>query len=313
MSTEKNTLDAMLEQYARANAPKYIKSEAKVYDKKNYFNTYIPENVKSGTKTIRILPLEEGVTPFVEIFTHEGMVDGEKKVFPCLKEERGEACPFCEARDLLLSTGREDDKKSANKYQSRKMYVVKVIDRDNEEDGVKFWRIKENYKKEGAYDKIFSIISALKKDISHPDTGRDLVITINRNDKGCTVSGIAHLDPSPLTTDATKRELWLSDKRTWENVYAIKSYDFLKIVVTGGNPGWDMETKTFVDKNKKSVETPDEVDEDINIGLESVKSKIQVAKSPKTTSKTPAASEPINVGEESSSSSDDDDNDELPF
>jgi hypothetical protein len=311
MSNEKNTLDAMLEQYARNSAPKFTKTEAKVYDKKNYFTTFIPENVKSATKTIRILPLEEGVTPFVEIYTHEGYVDGEKKVFPCLKEERGEPCPYCEARDKFMSTGTDADKKTANNYKARKMFVVKVIDRDHEEDGVKFWRIKDNYKKEGAYDKIFSIFSALKKDISHPDSGRDLVLTINRNDKGCIVSGIAHLDPTPLSEDQAKRDLWLSDTRTWENVYAIKSYDFLKIVVLGGNPVWDSEAKTFVDKNKKAEEV-DEVDEDITIGLENVKSNIKVAKETTTkTTKTTKASEPINVAEESSD--DEDETDDLPF
>ena len=64
MSEQKNALEVMLAQYEKNNAPKYEKQEAKTYDLKNYFNTYIPESVKSGTKTIRILPTKTG-SPFV--------------------------------------------------------------------------------------------------------------------------------------------------------------------------------------------------------------------------------------------------------
>ena len=39
MSNEKNALDAMLAQYEKNNAPRPVKTEAKVYDLKNYFNT----------------------------------------------------------------------------------------------------------------------------------------------------------------------------------------------------------------------------------------------------------------------------------
>ena len=54
MSNEKNALEAMLAQYEKNNAPKYEKKSEKVYDLKNYFNTFIKEGVKSATKEIRI-------------------------------------------------------------------------------------------------------------------------------------------------------------------------------------------------------------------------------------------------------------------
>ncbi len=44
MSKEINPLEAMLSQYENNNKPKYEKSTtAKVYDLKNYFNTYIED------------------------------------------------------------------------------------------------------------------------------------------------------------------------------------------------------------------------------------------------------------------------------
>ena len=276
MSEQTNALAAMLAQYEKNNAPKYEKQEAKTYDLKNYFNTYIPENVKSGTKTIRILPTKNG-SPFVEMHGHKIMVDSEWKTFPCLKHEKGEACPFCEAREELLSTGKDSDKELAKKYNARLMYVVKVIDRDNEEDGVKFWRFNHDYTKNGVYDKLFAMITALKKDVTNPETGRDIVITISRNQNGVpVVSGIQALDPSPLSEDANKTNEWLADERTWEDVYSVRTYDYLAIIVKGYTPVWDKEEKCFVAKELiNESETKSTLESELTIGIENVKSNIQ--------------------------------------
>ncbi len=102
MSEQKKPLAAMLDQYESNNKPKYEKKTDKVYDLKNYFNTFLKEGVKSATKEIRILPSTNGKSPFVEFYGHKHQVDGEWKTFACLKHEKGEACPFCEAREALL-------------------------------------------------------------------------------------------------------------------------------------------------------------------------------------------------------------------
>ena len=276
MSEQLNALEAMLAQYEKNNAPKYEKQEAKTYDLKNYFNTYIPENVKSGTKIIRILPSQNG-SPFVEMHGHKVMVDGEWKTFPCLKHEKGEACPFCEAREELLATGKDSDKELAKKYNARLMYVVKVIDRDREDEGVKFWRFNHDYRKEGVYDKLYAMITALKKDVTNPETGRDIAITINRNQNGVpVVSGIQALDPSPLSDDSTKVNEWMSDSRTWEDVYSVRTYDYLELIVKGYTPVWDKEEKRFVAKELlKEEETKNTLESELTMGLENVKSNIQ--------------------------------------
>ena len=84
------------------------------------------------------------------------------------KHEKDEDCPFCEAREALLSTGEAADKDLAKKYYPRLMYVVKVIDRDNEEDGPKFWRFNHDFRKTGILDKIMGVMSAIS-DSSAPD------------------------------------------------------------------------------------------------------------------------------------------------
>jgi len=300
MSNEKTSLQAILEQYEANNKPKYEKKSEKVYDLKNYFNTYIKDGVKSATKQIRILPSANGGTPFVEMHGHKIQVDGEWKTFPCLKHEKDEACPFCEAREALLSTGRESDKELAKKYSAKMMYVVKVIDRERPEEGVKFWRFNHDYRKEGIYDKIIGVLNALKKDVTHPETGRDLVLTINRNQNNVpVVSAVASLDPSPLSENAEEAKAWLSDSRTWEDVYSVRSYEYLEIIVKGGIPVWSSEDKKFVDKaslTATSSET-ENLESELTLGVENVKAGIVSAPT--------APTAPVEVSAE--------EEDDLPF
>lgn len=284
MSNEKaNPLAAMLAQYESNNKPKYEKKSDKVYDLKNYFNTFIKEGTKSATKTIRIVPTADGSSPFVEFHGHKVQVDGEWKTFACLKEEKDEPCPFCEARDVLNATGTDANKELAKKYKSKLMYVVKVIDRDNEEEGVKFWRFNHDWRKEGIYDKIHGLINALKKDITDVTTGRDLVLTINRNQNNVpVVSAVASLDASPLSEDATKLATWTGDARTWEDVYAVKSYDYLEIIVRGETPVWDKEAKKFISKSDQKAEGGDGLDAELTMGVETVKANVQAATATET-------------------------------
>jgi hypothetical protein len=299
MSNEKNALDAMLAQYEKNNAPRPVKTEAKVYDLKNYFNTYIKEGIKSATKQIRILPTTDGSTPFVEVHTHKVQVDGEWKTFACLKHEKGEACPFCEAREALLATGKDSDKELAKKYNARKMYVVKVIDREHEDEGVKFWRFNHDYRKEGIYDKIIGVLNAIKKDVTNAENGRDLLLTINRNMNNIpVVSAVASLDPSTLSEDQEQKDLWLSDVRTWEDVYSVRTYDYLEIIVRGGIPVWDKEEKRFVDKAALTSENADAtLEAELTMGVENIKASLQVAETVETTT----------------AASTDEEEDDLPF
>jgi hypothetical protein len=303
MSNEKSALDAMLAQYEKNNAPKYEKKSEKVYDLKNYFNTYIKEGVKSATKEIRILPSENG-SPFVEVHGHKVQVDGEWKTFACLKHEKGEPCPFCEAREALLATGNESDKELAKKYNARKMYVVKVIDRAAEEEGVKFWRFNHDYRKEGIFDKIHGVLTDLKtnRDVTNPETGRDLAITIQRNQNNIpVVSAVVALDSTPLSEDVEKSQEWLADARTWEDVYSVRTYDYLEIIVKGGIPVWDKEEKKFVDKESLKADDNSTLEAELTMGVENVKSNVQ------------AASETTKTTTTTQSVESDDEEDDLPF
>jgi hypothetical protein len=226
-------------------------------------------------------------------------VDGEWKTFACLKHEKGEACPFCEAREALLATGKDSDKELAKKYNARKMYVVKVIDREHEDEGVKFWRFNHDYRKEGIYDKIIGVLNAIKKDVTNAENGRDLLLTINRNMNNIpVVSAVASLDPSTLSEDQEQKDLWLSDARTWEDVYSVRTYDYLEIIVRGGIPVWDKEEKRFVDKAALTSENADAtLEAELTMGVENIKASLQVAETVETTT----------------AASTDEEEDDLPF
>jgi hypothetical protein len=78
--TKQNSLDAMLAQYESNNKPKYTKTEAKVYDLKNYFNTFIKDGVKhiadifNSDKNLVIEIQHSNITP-VKIKEREDFYD----------------------------------------------------------------------------------------------------------------------------------------------------------------------------------------------------------------------------------------------
>lgn len=247
--------EEMMKQYQQSITVGTNKGEKK-YDLKNYFNTSLPKGVKTLKKRFRILPPSEGEkTSFNSMFGHEKKVDGKWSTYACLKHEKDEDCPFCESRELLLTSGNDDEKELAKEFSARRFYVIKVIDRDNEADGPKFWRFKHNYKKEGIFDKIMSAIEDCGHDVTDAVTGRDLILTIKEGTNGkATTIGYA-LESTPLTNDESTLDEWLTynNSKTWEDVYAIKNYEYLALVVQGHVPMWDKTKEKWVAKESEGA------------------------------------------------------------
>lgn len=294
--SKNSTLEAMLKQYEQNSSSKSSNNTKKEYDLKNYFTTFLKDKENEATKRIRIIPTTDGTTPFKEIWGHKIQVEGEWKTFICPKHEKNEDCPFCEAHDALRATGDEAKKELAKKYNARRMYVVKVVDREKEEEGIKFWRFNHDYRKQGILDKIHGVLKAVQQNITDPKTGRDLMVFIARDqNKKPVVSTISHVDPSPLSSDADLEQEWLNDTRTWEDVYAVKPYDYLEIIVKGGVPVWDKEASKFVDKSSVSEES-DNLEEEVTLGVPNVRPNVVAATTATVTE-----------------SSDNDEDDDLPF
>jgi hypothetical protein len=255
-----STFDAVLAQYEKNknNATSGNANKVSQEDRmKKYFTTVLPKGSKGEERRIRILPTKDGSSPFVEAYFHEVQVDGKwVKLFD--PKQEGKRSPLNEVYEGLMMTGVDSDKELARTYRSRKFYIVKVIDRDHENDGVKFWRFKHNHKGDGIMDKVFPIFRN-KGDITNAETGRDLILSLALTKSGngkeyTTINSIIPEDSGVLHTDADVAKTWLEDELTWSDVYAKKGEDYLELVARGEAPRWDSDQKRYV-----SSSTSDEV------------------------------------------------------
>jgi hypothetical protein len=216
---------------------------------KKYFTTLLPKGSRSGEKRIRIIPTTDGSTPFKEVYYHELQVDGQWVKLYDPKQE-GKRSPLNEVHEGLMMTGVESDKILARQYRARKFYIVKVIDRENEQDGVKFWRFKHNSKGEGILDKIFPLFKN-KGDITDTQKGRDLIITLGLTKAGngkeyTAITSIIPEDITPLSNDNDTVDSWINDELTWADVYSKKPEEYLEMIAKGEVPKWDSESKKYV-------------------------------------------------------------------
>ena len=273
-----NSLDAVLAQYEKAQQGGSSSSSKMSQDErmKKYFAAILKDSEKQGQKRLRILPTKDGSSPFKEVWFHEVQVDGKwVKLFDPGKNDN-ERSPLSEVHEELMSTGKESDKELAKQYKPRKFYIVKVIDRDAEGDGVKFWRFKHNYKNEGILDKIIPIWRS-KGDITDSEKGRDIILELTKakTPKGATytvIQTVMYDDPAPVHEDKATADSWIKDELTWEDVYSKKPVEYLEAIAKGEVPRWDsekggysygnstVETQSFGGGKYADVQSEDEPD-----------------------------------------------------
>ena len=157
--------------------------------------------------------------------------------------------------DLQLNVKAKNDGiyKEAIKWEAKKFYIVRGIDKGQEKDGVKFWRFKHNYKNQGTLDKLLPILQdymeTQKADFSSVENGTDLNIIMTDSEfNGHTyksISAITARGKSPLSNDRQVIEAWVNDDISWRDVFLPKKapnttpYEYLQMVVSGTNPYWD--------------------------------------------------------------------------
>jgi glutaredoxin len=148
----------------------------------------------------------------------------------------------------------------ASKWEAKKFYIARGIDRGQEKDGVKFWRFKHNFKNQGTLDKLLPILELFmtenQADFSSAKEGTDLnIIMTDTEFNGHTykqISAITARGKSLLHADPIVAKQWLEDDITWRDVFLPKKapnitpYEFLEMVTNDTTPYWD-----DIDQNNK--------------------------------------------------------------
>lgn len=244
------------------------------FNPKNYLNARLVNGETSKKLTIRLLPFSpEGGSPFFKVHLHTLKIKKENgsswKTFMCpVKNNKGDKCPFCElseqARQMRYNATNEVEKKKYGDiefmYRAKEAWICRVIDRDHEEDGVKFWLFNASRKKDGVYDKIINIFNnrweEAKKvgkelNIFDLNAGKDLTVTLTKDSNNKTVIQITDASfITPLSNDYNQAKGWIEDQKKWDEVYTIKSYDYMSIIAQGGIPVFDKEQQKYVDKEE---------------------------------------------------------------
>ena len=155
--------------------------------------------------------------------------------------------------------------KSAFSFKSKVAYIVRVIERGKENEGVKFWRFNARTDGQGIYDKLMNIYNQRKLEAERAGVdgysifdlmnGRDITIKLKYvpTTQKTTIDIIDSGFQTPLSRDIDLANKWISDEKTWKDMYAFKNYEYLDIVGDGEVPVFDSSLQKYVIKKDNST------------------------------------------------------------
>ena len=263
----------------------HTKKEQKTtnFDAKNYLDTRLKKGELKKEIKIRLLPNpnEPGFSPFIKVQTHtlsklpEAISKSGFKSYICLEnsnvdsEKFGKKCPFCELRRAAYNESvKETDplkKKSLQELSisniPRETVIMRVIERGREDEGPKFWKVNISRRGDDAYSLIKNLAERLHKgglengveeNLYDSFKGRDIILTIsgsdNAKDNKTTITVTQALSQSPISKDEALMSSWIYDEKKWNDVFAVKPYEYLSIISKGDIPWFDRETGKWVSK-----------------------------------------------------------------
>lgn len=286
---------ALEEQNENLKKPKndFQNSKKLSFDPKNYLDLKLQEHEATKRVRVRFLPISStDSTVFFDITTHALKVDKEIarsgfKSYVCLNDKNvnsEEECPICKKSKELFDKSAEARKngndalskslfKEACSLKKKRTFIARVIDRDHEDEGVKFWRFNENSKGEGIYDKLMSLYNTRKQEsIEDGDgeynifdlyEGKDIIINVVKSQIPDGFGGMKDTiaynitdsgNKKPLSEDVEKANGWLTDPKTWKDVYSNKTADYLELVVNGKIPVYNKELGKFVERTESDTQ-----------------------------------------------------------
>ena len=284
--------NAVEEQYKNETTVTTTTKKKTEFNEKNYLQARLKPGETKKSLTIRLLPFSpEGGSPFKKVFIHTVKVSKELspggwRTFVCPTHNKmGDKCPFCEvsakAKEFRFNTDIEVEKKKYGDIEfmnrAKPAWIVRCIERGHEEDGVKFWLFNDAKSKKGVYNDIMTIYDERKKaaekkgktsNIFDLNEGKDLIITLTKDDNGKTVTKVVDDDEkTPLTESFEQGMAWINDTKKWDEVYTVKSYEYMSIVVNGGVPVYDKNQNKYVDLNEKKEEDKKAAEEELKENL----------------------------------------------
>ena len=272
------------------------------FDTKNYLNVRLDKE-KGETKkeiTIRLLPINiETGYPFVKAHFHtirvnKAIFNTEWKSYVCLSQNKdidherfGTRCPLCELNYQAYKLSEKETDPAKKKalqelscgYKSNEVVIVRCIERGKEDEGVKFWKFNLRDDKADPYNQIMDLFNYRREksrekgeeleNILDIYNGRDLILTIKSTEKSKNTNITIRLDEdiTPLTNDEELLKEWIYDKKTWQDVFPPKDYDYITLVTENKYPWFDNENKKWIDREefnnrKKNQENNDKKKEE---------------------------------------------------
>ena len=268
MSNYSDVLSEILQQGSVTNFKKLNQKFSKDELMKKFFIPRVDKQLGKQDESfvVRIVPNKEGGTPFKEVKHHYLKVNNKYEKYVCL-EGLGEECPLCEAHKHYTEEG---NKEEAKKYRTSVFYIVRVIQRGKESEGVKFWRFQRNLKNNGVLNKIQAIINN-GADILNPYDGFDIIINCTLDDRKNSIINSVSASfngKTPLSTNPEQIEAWINDDTVWSDVYRPKTKSDLEDVVAGRAQYWNAELKKYVRPGEEHLTGQDTVLNDSHINFE---------------------------------------------
>jgi hypothetical protein len=249
-----------LADYEKAKSKTTQTTQSSSVDLTKYFTIALDEGAQSGEKSVRILPNQDDPTKWYKVGYFHNLKIGKRWTKLYDPSQDGEASPLNEMYKFLLKAEDKEERRLANNYKSRQFFIVRVIERGKEHEGVKFWRFPAVQDGSGIMDKIAPLVKKYGA-FWNPFEGFDITISMIRDkskDSKVGFTKVASIIPdreSKLSEDENQAVEWLGDPMAWTDVFKKKSIEYLNIVAEGSEPIWDAEQKCFIAKVEDGVST----------------------------------------------------------
>lgn len=185
---------------------------------------------KKEINNIRFLPhwtWDLNEDPFYETMYHKNLGDDKKKSVICLKFEKKEYCPGCEAVDAFYHTRNKDDAAFAKSIRAQTRVYWNIVDLDDLEAGVQVWMTGSDI-----LDQVIDWITNPKYgDITDPIHGRNCTLRFTKGEH--TKSGWNEYKIQPDPTESVIEPAWFEHMVDLTTFIKITPADEMKELIYG--------------------------------------------------------------------------------